>query len=378
MKPWQHGLELDYLKSIEELYNKEYNIYSASVFSAYKKNDIARDLHEKKLIKFDDAYYVKSVAKVKSPITCYHDVTIGYKEPGDITLSKLIGSDISQFYKIFDSLHDKNIWVYVWQDDTKWNTILENNGFKFINGKVTTFAEVYNIWYRPGYNILLDSIVEKQHPKLSDLEQIALKKIGDVDISLIDEIDDRLKSLYLDFAKSDLTAYVNKDWSALSLRGYSDDYKFIADPNEMSKKWHEKHPGPFTLQDTKLFNEFPMVRKLFTNIFSYVEWHRICFMKMKPMGTLTRHTDQIDWNHGLTLGKLVRFHFPIYTNPKVICQAWELNGNLVEMHMEKGKFYLLDTRKPHKVINDSNEERIHLTIDVRINEKVKNIMLGNV
>mgnify|MGYP003306674190 CR=1 FL=1 len=44
-----------------------------------------------------------------------------------------------------------------------------------------------------------------------------------------------------------------KAWSAISLRGYSPDWRFITKPVEMNKKWQEEHKDEkFELQDTEL------------------------------------------------------------------------------------------------------------------------------
>ena len=84
MKNWQHGFELDYLISIQDRY-KEHNTYALGPFLEVKKNRIASDLHEKKLLLTENGAISVAESKVKSPITMHGDTIIGYKQPGDIT-----------------------------------------------------------------------------------------------------------------------------------------------------------------------------------------------------------------------------------------------------------------------------------------------------
>ena len=378
MKDWQYGYELDYLKFIEGEY-EPYNKFTYSPFTKYKKNDIAKDLHEGKLHITPHSKWVESMSKVKSPITCYHDVEIAWKQLGDVTLSKLCGSS-KDIEARLETLRSVSTWVQHWVEDKQYDDMLIRQGFEFIGGKVVTSSEIYGFWFR-GYenqDMFGNGYAEnRQFPSLDPIENVTLKKVGDVDIGLIEQLGRQLTFYDLHFAKSDLTAYVNKDWSALSLRGYRPEPEFIADPNEMSKAWNEKHKGEvFKLQDTPLFDKFVEVRSLIDTKFPGADLHRVTLMRMKPNGVLQRHTDQIDWNHGLATGKLVRFHFPIKTNENVKFLAWEMNGNVLEYNMKVGEMWILDTRKPHKVVVMDDNERIHLTVDVRITEEIRNLILN--
>lgn len=371
-RPWQHGYDLDYLKFIEGEY-EPYNRFTYSPFTKYKKNDIAKDLHEKKLTILPDAKLVENVVKVKSPIVCYHDVQIAFKGPGDVVVTKLCGSAATIGTRL-EALKNATVWVQHFAEDTTYDDMLSEQGFSLIGGKVVTSSEIYSIWFREGYSPFGTN--NRVFPILDPVENITLKKIGNIPLRDVKDIRAALDELDLDFAKSDLGAYVNKDWSALSLRGYSADPRFIADPAEMSKAWNEKHQDEtFTLQDTPLMDKFQTVPLLIEELFPDTEIHRVTLMRMKPNGVLQRHTDQIDWNHGLAVGKLVRFHFPIKTNENVTFLAWELNGNLLEYNLKEGEMWVLDTRKSHKVIVKDDNERIHLTVDLRVTPAIKELML---
>ena len=51
-----------------------------------------------------------------------------------------------------------------------------------------------------------------------------------------------------------------KSWSAISLRGYKNDYRFITKPVEMNKKWQKENENEvFEMQDTDWRKKFPLV-----------------------------------------------------------------------------------------------------------------------
>jgi hypothetical protein len=105
------------------------------------------------------------------------------------------------------------------------------------------------------------------------------------------------------------------------------------------------------------------------------EIHRIRFMKLKSgNGELDRHTDLVDTDSGVGNGKLMRIHFPIVTNDRVMFESWELTGNKQCVNMKVNEAWLLDTRKPHRAVNEGEEDRVHLVIDVVANSNVRTLL----
>jgi hypothetical protein len=86
-------------------------------------------------------------------------------------------------------------------------------------------------------------------------------------------------------------------------------------------------------------------------------------------GELARHTDQVDPDAGIKPGKLMRMHVPLETNDHVKFSSWTPGGQGLDVHMDVGNSYFLDTRKPHKAVNDGTTIRTHLVIDVVANAK---------
>lgn len=369
MKDWQHGYELDYLKGLESLY-ADYNKFADSPFAEYKKNNIAEDLHKGHLIVDDDGSYVKTKTSKRTPITMYQNIAIGYKEPGDHVITKLRGTD--DYIEDICEQVEGNTWLYVWAEDSKTKKVVDRY-FDYVGSKITTFGEIYGVYFKNADNVL----APRTHPFVDPVEKIAVKQLTiPVDSDIIEQIAIKLENLNIKYQNHYSNYNKKKSWSAISLRGYTPDIMRIEKPIEMSKKWKEEHKDEeFYLQDTFLRKEFPEVDKLLAFL-GDAELHRIRFMRLTPGGgELTRHTDQVDPDSGLNIGNLSRLHFPVRTNKKVRFGVWEPTGNKKEVNMKVGECWVLDTRKPHTVINEGDEDRIHLVVDVVTNEKLKEIIL---
>ena len=67
-------------------------------------------------------------------------------------------------------------------------------------------------------------------------------------------------------------------------------------------------------------------------------------------------------------GNLYRLHLPIVTNDQVVFKIKDH-----QYRLEEGKLYFADVSKMHEVCNNGDEDRIHLVIDVKVNEKIKEL-----
>jgi hypothetical protein len=359
MKDWQHGFELDYLKSLEAKY-ADYNAYTLSPFAKFKKNNIAESLHKGTLVKLtDDTMLEIAESKSASNITMHGETVIAKKQKGDITFSKLVGSpDILELEIV--KYKTRDCWMYVWAENKAHCQLAEDLGFCYAGPKITTYGEIYAIYYRGK---------PRQFPKFDSAELLSIKKVDNVDVSVIESIHSKLNLLPA-FTNHYSNYNKDKSWSALSLRGYSPNPEFITKPIEMSDKWKEEHKDEnFFMQDTHLFEQFEEVKELLKNYGSTL--HRVRFMRLKPGGgELERHTDQVDPDSGGSKGKLARLHFPIKTNDKVEFTVWDVKGNAQKVHMKVGECWFLDTRKAHMAVNGGDEERIHLVVDIVTEEKL--------
>lgn len=94
---------------------------------------------------------------------------------------------------------------------------------------------------------------------------------------------------------------------------------------------------------------------------------RALLTKLLPNGVIPPHRDQI----AFILEKGHRIHIPIITNDNVSFSVGDETKNLKEGHV-----YEINNGRTHSVKNESNEERVHLIIDL-LDENLMNIDDGD-
>lgn len=374
MKDWQKGFELDYLKKQVQLFDS-YNEFSRSPFSEVKKNNIP-DFFLKNEIRFidDDCVFTERTAKVKSPICMYQNVAFGHKYLGDTIIQHLSFSKHTDSFLDYLNAIKTPVWIESWTEDYKTKKLLNKSRAKLIGTKISTFAELKDYWFIDARNVFED----RDHPKIPSYEFYNLAKLNlnEQHVSeLVAKIQNKITQLP-EFINHYSNYNKGKSWSAISLRGYRPEPEFMTKPSEMNDKWKKENEHVhFEMQDTTLYSSFEEVRKL-VDLLQAKDIHRIRFMKLKGGdGELERHTDLVDVDSGIADGKLMRIHYPIVTNEKVLFNSWRLTGEVQEVNMKIGEAWFLDTRKPHRAINGGTEDRIHLVIDVVGNEATRSLLL---
>ena len=159
------------------------------------------------------------------------------------------------------------------------------------------------------------------------------------------------------------------DWTAISLRGYGPTPLDILKPNVLKSKVKTET----VLQDTSLLEEdgFQVINDILAKIPSTFE--RVRFMKIKANSGIGKHSDRIDKDFGLEDGNIIRIHVPIRTNDQVEFYLWEGKEKLTN-YLEVGHYYYVDVRAPHAVTNSSDVDRIHLVIDVYVNDEIRKLL----
>lgn len=108
-----------------------------------------------------------------------------------------------------------------------------------------------------------------------------------------------------------------------------------------------------TVKDEKAFD-------LIKNIVTYLEDEyvgksaRILLIKLEAGKNVAEHVDGGDY-----LSTVRRFHIPLATNDSVFYIV-----NDEKINMSKGECWEINNFKPHSVLNNSEEDRIHLLIDI--------------
>ena len=375
MKPWQKGFDLDYLKKLEKNFNS-YNEYAQHELSKFKKNNIAEALSRDNIQLIGPALIHAEETKSKVNIWMFSGVLLGTKYPGDLHIKHLGYTHEQDRKNIITTLSEdiryttKNVWLYINEENPNDKDIAEKAGFKKVGAKYNSVADLIGVYFKDSNSALED----RQHPHIPTYEKYTLKPF-DLDFTkIVPKLAKQLEEKSLEFTNHYSNYNKEKAWSAISLRGYSPDWRFITKPVEMNKKWQEEHKDEkFELQDTELRKEFPLVEDILSSF--KTEIHRVRFMNLKPGdGELERHTDQVDPDIGISNGRLMRVHIPIVTNSKVEFTSWGITGSKTIVNMEEGHCWYLDIRKPHRAINGGNSWRTHLVIDVVANEQVRGLL----
>lgn len=89
---------------------------------------------------------------------------------------------------------------------------------------------------------------------------------------------------------------------------------------------------------------------------------RVRILKLAPGAKIGLHTDR--WAEcGCLAFDRVRLHVPIVTNDKVV---FEVNGQLLKLR--PGRLYYVNFSQAHQVRNDGDEDRLHLVMDMVVND----------
>jgi len=114
--------------------------------------------------------------------------------------------------------------------------------------------------------------------------------------------------------------------------------------------------------DTVFRSRFPEIEKLVNYVYSQVNGQRlgrIMIINLRPGGEVADHIDP-----GLYFQTHRRFHVPLITNTEVIFKG-KLGSEPI--HMPTSYLCQLNNRNTHSVKNNSEQDRIHLLIDIETN-----------
>lgn len=89
---------------------------------------------------------------------------------------------------------------------------------------------------------------------------------------------------------------------------------------------------------------------------------RMRILKLAPGAGIGMHTDR-DSECGCLAFDRVRLHVPIQTNDKVI---FHVHGQYLKL--KPGRLYYVNFSQAHQVRNDGNEDRLHLVMDLEVND----------
>jgi hypothetical protein len=144
------------------------------------------------------------------------------------------------------------------------------------------------------------------------------------------------------------------DWSVIALRGPAGERHPL--------RMIYSDPACKVFEDTPLLNACPYFREVIATFRTPLRTVRL--MRLTAGSVIKEHHDvDLSFEDGM-----VRLHIPIVTNPDV---DFQLDGTRVVL--EAGSCWYLRLSEPHSVANRGTEDRVHLVVDMFVNDWVDGV-----
>ncbi|MGH7237892.1 MAG: aspartyl/asparaginyl beta-hydroxylase domain-containing protein [Candidatus Saccharimonadales bacterium] len=151
-------------------------------------------------------------------------------------------------------------------------------------------------------------------------------------------------------------AHYQGAWTVLALRSPSGDHKNIIPELQVHSEY----------RDTAYMEYFPAVKKLVSAINCPVMAVR--FLNLQAGAFIKQHRDnELAFEKGEA-----RLHFPIITNPGV-----EFYIEDDRILLNEGECWYINANLPHRVCNQGLIDRIHLVIDCKVNNWLKDVITSS-
>ncbi|ARV13864.1 aspartyl/asparaginyl beta-hydroxylase domain-containing protein [Polaribacter sp. SA4-12] len=119
--------------------------------------------------------------------------------------------------------------------------------------------------------------------------------------------------------------------------------------------------------NTTALNKSPYLKSIIEIFQKNTNVTLVRLLRLAPNSIVKEHTDP---TLGLEVEKsVIRLTIPILNNDKMV-----FNLNKSPVHMKPGECWYLKLTDPHEVINNGNEERINLTIDMTPNDWLRDLI----
>jgi hypothetical protein len=141
-------------------------------------------------------------------------------------------------------------------------------------------------------------------------------------------------------------SYYEGDWSAVPLRSIGGSSGQIY-----------PDPAARNYQPTAILERCPYFQEVLARF--CCDLLSVRLLRLQAGSRIREHTDL---NMGFEDGE-IRLHIPVQTNPSV-----EFYLNRQRIVLDAGECWYVNTSLPHRVVNRSAEDRIHLVMDCVVNE----------
>jgi hypothetical protein len=273
LEAWQQGIPLDRLRNIRGLFNR-YKPYAFGRFGMPNEAEIAQMLTDDEAYELfgDDgttvvAFMSGKTAKRNSIKQCFGDVEL-YVSKDDFQIKHLTFNSLisdSTLSEWLQQIKASTIWIETHAEDTEKLQQLERVGFKRLGSKVSASSELKSILIKTD-----NHMVRTNHP-MSLSDKATLEKLTPtfVDAEMLQELRSDLENYVAKptnhgWADHYSSYNLRKSWSAISLKGFTNDPEFIIKPAEMSKKWKEDNAALMhnEVRPTEAWDSFPSVHRI--------------------------------------------------------------------------------------------------------------------
>jgi hypothetical protein len=152
----------------------------------------------------------------------------------------------------------------------------------------------------------------------------------------------------------DYTVATTGDWKAVAL--------LSAESTDASNPESLRYHGRGKAMPTAVLKACPYLGEVIDSF--KTEVHRARLMNLRPGTRITEHRDYGAQRYSIERG-FIRVHIPLRTHPDV---HWKLRGKTIPML--PGEAWYLNVCQPHAVENNSPVMRVHLVLDVKVNDWV--------
>jgi hypothetical protein len=267
-----------------------------------------------------------------------------------------------------------HVWLEISPNDDRQRALVDQLKAVRVGTRHTAEADVFGVYFLDSPDRPRVATVVSVDP----LESLmAARLTHTIPEPLLAAIERELTAITLAPSRHYSKKNVRGSWTALSLHGFSDDPNEIAKPTEVKSSVVNPPVRP-----TRLLEERPRLKELIDELIGYVpsaSVERVRVMQLAGAAVsrtseVKRHSDLTDREHGVSENRIVRIHIPLVTHRLATISVWDDDDREHVHHFERGAFYYLDVRRPHRVVNRSTRARVHLVVDYRVDQALRDTL----
>ena len=310
--------------------------------------------------------YIISESKTNRGVKDFADDVVGTIKVGDLQVSRFAYKDNYKQDLINDIEDKRKINNFMFPDEKKnlWFTdinmeldkdksLCDDMNLNWLSSKVTAVgSEVRGIWYNG----------DTKQKGFSPYEDLKIKKMN-------------LSSITKSECKDLVNEIINYQ-EALNSWSYDGINGNYGGPEKTWSTIEIVPINPNSEIDYKIIDNLPKLKKIVEDITTVEKCTWIVITRVEPKkGIIMRHSDigHDSWDYqtknGLKLGQSLRVHFPLQVDNDCVFTQVGIDGIEEKYNLKVGEYYYMDKRKPHWVVNNSDNFRFHVIMDLVCEQK---------